>query len=106
MHRDTDAGYQIGSVVRLWTNHNGKIFNIIHIHVNDTSDQVPIDVQYLETHDYAKRDIEFGKDAMGVPLRYKILVHDWKIRDVIYNNGETHEVIAFEEIPLPIDSFM
>ena len=35
---DTDAGYQSNSVVHLWTHHDSRIFNIAHIHLNDTSD--------------------------------------------------------------------
>jgi len=45
---DKEAGFQPNSTVQIWTNHNSKIFNIIHIHVNDCSEEVPIDVQYLE----------------------------------------------------------
>lgn len=38
VHRDDDAGFQSGSVVKLWTHHNSKLFNIVHIHLNDTSE--------------------------------------------------------------------
>lgn len=41
---DEGAGYQSNSTVKLWTHHNRKVFDICHMHVNDTSDQVPIDV--------------------------------------------------------------
>ena len=88
------AGLQSHSLIKLWTyNHDNKIFNIVHMHVNDTSDEVPIDVQYLEKHDYNVKEISFKKDIMGVALRYKILVHDFKIRDVLYNNGTQIEPV-------------
>ena len=41
---DQGAGFQQNSTVQIWTNHNNKIFNIVHIHVNDCSEEVPIDV--------------------------------------------------------------
>lgn len=93
IHIDDSAGYQSNSLVQLWTHHNNKIFNIAHMHVNDTSDEVPIDVQYLPSYDYKLRDIPFKKDVSGQALRYKILVYDWKIRDVLYNNGQSIEPV-------------
>jgi hypothetical protein len=69
------------------------VFNIAHIHVNDTSDEVPIDVQYLTSYDYKLWEIPFKKDVTGAPLRYKILVFDWKIRDVLYNSGSQIEPV-------------
>ena len=90
---DTDAGYQSNSVVHLWTHHDSRIFNIAHIHLNDTSEQVPIDVQYLNSYNYNIWQIPFSKDLSGAALRYKILVFDWKIRDVLYNNGSIIEPV-------------
>ena len=94
---DSDAGFQLNSTFQIWTNHNNKIFNIIHIHVNDCSEEVPIDVQYLNQYEYRIKDIPFGYDMAGRSLRYKILVYDWKIRDVLYNSGSTIEPVVFQE---------
>jgi hypothetical protein len=92
---DQEAGFQQNSVIQIWTSHNNKIFNIVHIHVNDCSEEVPIDVQYLASSDYKIRDVPFGKDVAGRSLRYKILVHDWKILDVLYNTGSRIEPVMF-----------
>ena len=100
---DSDAGFQLNSTIQIWTSHNHKIFNIIHIHVNDCSDEVPIDVQYLTQHDYKVKDIPFGFDIAGRHLRYKILVYDWKIRDVLYHNGSSIEPVMFSENVVPIE---
>ena len=67
----------------------------MHIHLNDTSEEVPLDVEYLSSFEYKKRDIKFSKGVDGLPLRYKFLVFDWKIRDVLYNNGTTIEPVQF-----------
>lgn len=56
--------------------------------VNDTSDEVPIDVEYLPKYDYKLHEISFKKDMSGMQLRYKILVYDFQIRSVLYNSGK------------------
>jgi hypothetical protein len=43
---------------------------------------------------------------MGVSLRYKILVHDFKIRDVLYNNGTSIEAVQFEEVRIDTEQFV
>lgn len=73
------------------------------MHVNDCSEEVPIDVQYLTTNEYNLRDVPFGKDFSGRELRYKILVFDWKIRDVLYNTGSSVEPVMFQENIISID---
>lgn len=103
---DESAGLASNSVVKLWTHHNGKVFNIVHMHVNDTSDEVPIDVQYLDSWAYDIENIPFGTDVTGAKLRYKFLVYDFKIRDVLYNSGKVIESIKFEEHPIATEAFL
>ena len=104
LHID-DKGFQANSVVKLWTqNHTQKLFNIAHMHLNDTSDEIPIDVEYLTSYSYDLRQIPFNKDISGQPLKYKILVFNWKIRDVLYNNGKVVEPIAYEEHTIVLDN--
>lgn len=102
---DDNAGFQVHSTVHAWTHHNHQVFNIAHLHLNDTSDEVPIDVQYLAQSQYSLKDIAFAKDLSGQPLRYKILVCDWKIRDILYNSGSTVEAVAFQEHPLLLSDY-
>ena len=52
-----------------------------------------------------KRDIKASQGVDELPLRYKFLVFDWKIRDVLYNNGTTIEPVQFKEISVSQDSF-
>ena len=59
--------------------------NILHFHINDTSEEIPIDQRWLTQEE---RDLllsgnrdqiyfpEFKKDASGLLLRYLILIHD------------------------------
>jgi hypothetical protein len=45
---DATSGFVIGSTIKLWTvKQKVDILNIIHIHLNDTSDETSIDVQYI-----------------------------------------------------------
>ena len=45
---DASSGYVMGSIMKLWTTQLGpEVLNIIHIHLNDTSDEATVDVQYL-----------------------------------------------------------
>ena len=41
----------------------------------------------------------------GQVLRYKILVFDFAIRAVLYNNGTTIEPIAFDEVKIDTNQF-
>ena len=95
----------MNSMLELWTHRKGMIFNILHIHLQDSSENTTVDVQYLTKLDYHQRDIPFGKDAMGVPIRYKFLVFDFKIRDVLYNDGKDIRPIPFKEYAVQDSSF-
>jgi hypothetical protein len=49
---DESSGYVMGSIMKLWTTKLGpEVLNIIHIHLNDTSDEATVDVQYLPNDD-------------------------------------------------------
>jgi len=52
MNQETMQGYVTNSVVEIWTSlidtdAAGETVNILHIHVNDTSDQVTFDTAYM-----------------------------------------------------------
>jgi len=63
------------------------------MHVNDTSDEVSLDVRYVTPEEEGKilqddySDEKFELDATGRPLRYKILIHNMRIWAVLYNSG-------------------
>lgn len=79
----------------------------MHIHINDTSDEAAIDVSYvtaqedlilLDKGDFTNQ--KFEKDAAGVVMRYKILIHDQKVKAVLYNTGNSIERVNFKEMRL------
>eukprot|EP00347_Sterkiella_histriomuscorum_P004825 403358945 len=99
---DEECGYVRGSVTKIYTSEfSGNMLNIIHVHVNDTSEEVGIDVAYMEEEQTIKDFEEFKVDYTGQVLRYKILVRNQQIFTILYNTGYgTVEEIPFNEIRL------
>ena len=64
------------------------------------SDFTSLDVVYLKKGETRENHMEFVEDEMGVMLRYKILVKNLTIFEILYNTGSSIEVIPFEEIRL------
>lgn len=75
------------------------MLNVCHVHINDRSEFVTVEVDYMQDEDSVKDYEEFKVDVTGKELRYKILVKDMAIFKMLYNmgNGEILEV-PFEEI--------
>ena len=48
----------------------------MHIHVNDTSEEVTMDVVYMHDDENIENFYEFKNDISGKPLRYKIIVKE------------------------------
>ena len=95
---DQDCGYVQGSVVQLWTaEYKEDTLNIIHMHVNDMSDEVPVDVVYMHKGETVENHREFAYDVSGRMLRYKILIKDMKVAHLLYNEGHSVEEIPFSE---------
>jgi len=86
------------SVVDIWTHKEDfETLNILHFHVNDTSDSVTLDVKYMHEAENLDDHKEFGVDLQGRPLKYKIIIKNCKIFTVLYKEStEEGEVI---EIP-------
>ncbi|CAI2358930.1 unnamed protein product [Moneuplotes crassus] len=101
---DPNAGFISNSVFEVWTNEvNDKVFNIIHCHINDMSDSVPIATEYIDEGESISDHMEFGTDSTGQVLRYKILIQNHKILTVLYNFGENIDEIPFNETKLSHD---
>jgi hypothetical protein len=63
------------------------MINIIHIHINDMSEDVTFDVAYMGDGETLKLYSDFDKDAAGRVLRYRILIKDQAIFRLLYNQG-------------------
>jgi hypothetical protein len=109
------------------------MLNLIHSHLNDSSDDVTFDVVHMtpkkdknesglevvnlgggqislesnkreaeEFEEELEEYTEFKKDIHGRPLRYKVLVRDLAIKQILYNTGNSVEKIPFEEFRLSV----
>jgi len=85
---DTDCGFVTSSVVELYTACLAPgVFNIVHMHVDDISEEIPIEAVYVLPEQDSSEYFDFNVDARGVQLRYKVLVQEGKVRTVLYNPG-------------------
>ena len=107
---DDHATYVMGSVIKVWTNtinmafghENAEFLNIIQIALNDMGDDASIDVVYLKKGETKEDHKEFSTDQMGVTLRYKVLVKNYTIHDILYNTGSSIESLPFQEMRLEV----
>ncbi|CDW88183.1 UNKNOWN [Stylonychia lemnae] len=60
-----------------------NILNIIHMHIDDTSEQVAFETYYLNENQSTQDFIDFS----GSNVNYKILVKDQRIHRVLYQKG-------------------
>lgn len=104
---DAGAGFIQNSTFRVWTNEiNEQVYNIIHCHINDMSDSVPIATEYLAADETPQDYMKFDTDSAGQVLRYKILIKDHQILTVLYNSGASIEEIPFKEVKIDMNEPM
>ena len=62
--------------MQIWTEViDDETLNILHIHVNDTSDMATMDSAFVHPGESLDNFKEFKNDMSGRPLKYKILVY-------------------------------
>ena len=62
---DNDAGFQAHGEIQFWTHCANDLINIVHVHVDDTSDEATFDFQVVLKEEYDLREIPFTDDAFG-----------------------------------------
>lgn len=81
------------------TLYNKDIVNIIHIHLNDTSDEIAVDSVFLERNCSVNDYKHFLIDSMGKKLNYKFLFRDYKLIKIFNNlSPDFIDEPEFEEI--------
>ena len=76
------------------------MLNIVHIHLNDVSEEVTVDVACMKEDQSLKEFEQFPLDVTGKPLRYRLIVKAMKLFTIKYNTGHGIEEVPFEEIRL------
>ena len=100
----------VSSAIKLYTSIlDDNTINILHVHLDDLSDEISIDTIYL-TNQQSINDTDvqqFHTDVTGRPLSYKIVVQHNRIIAVLHNsidnNTKQHNITssAFESITAP-----
>lgn len=73
-------GLVSNSILKVFTSmFNKDIVNIIHIHLNDTSEEISVDSLFLEKSEMVTDHKNFNLDAQGKKLNYKFIFRDFKV---------------------------
>ena len=74
------------SLIKVYTTLYSKdILNILHIHLNETSQVITIDSEFLEKDENVLNHKVFLTDATGKRLTYKLIFKDYKLLKLYYN---------------------
>lgn len=93
-----DCGLVQTSVAEVYTSEvSDHILNIVHLHLEDMKDEIPIEGVYILPEQDWTEYKDFTQDAIGRNLRYKILVKNGNVDCILYNTGSTTEQIHFIE---------
>ena len=94
------TGLVASSSIKVYTTLYSKdILNILHIHLNDTSQEITIDSEFLEKDENILNHKVFTTDAMGKRLTYKLLFKDYRLIKVYYAvSNDFIDEPSFEEI--------
>ena len=77
---DKLKGFISNSILKVYTSmYNKDIVNIIHIHLNDTSEEISVDSLFLEKSEMSSDHKNFKLDFTGKKLNYKFIFRDFKV---------------------------
>lgn len=95
-------GFISTSSLKVYTTlYNKDIVNIIHIHLNDTSEEIAVESVFLDKKDSVSDYKHFNVDSLGKKLNYKFLFRDYKLVKIFYNlSSEFIDEPQFEEVRL------
>jgi len=96
------------SSLKVYTSlYNKDIVNIIHMHLNDTSEEIALDSVFLEKNDDILKHKNFEVDYRGKKLNYKLLFRDYKLVKIFYNvSSEFIDEPQFEEVRINKDKIV
>ncbi|CAG9319300.1 unnamed protein product [Blepharisma stoltei] len=107
IHVSEECGLVRDTIVEVFTAEmNPHILNIIHLHIDDMKEEIPVEAVYIMDSQSADDYGDWIRDARGIDLRYKILVRSGKIEAVLYNTGQTTEKLHFIERRLKVGDYV
>ena len=102
------SGLVSTSSIKVYTTLYSKdILNILHIHLNDTSQEITIDSEFLEKDENVLNHKVFLEDVTGKKLKYKLIFKDYKLMKIYYNMSIDYiDEPPFEEIRIKPNNFV
>jgi len=102
------TGFVSTSLIKVYTTLYSKdILNILHIHLNDTSQEITIDSEFLEKDENILNHKVFLMDATGKRLSYKLIFKNYKLLKIYYNvSNDFIDEPPFEEIRITPNNFV
>ena len=102
------TGLVSSSLIKVYTTLYSKdILNILHIHLNDTSQEITIDSEFLEKEENVLNHKVFLNDVTGKKLTYKLIFKDYKLNKIYYNvSNDFIDEPPFEEIRIKPNNFV
>ena len=102
------TGFVSTSLIKVYTTLYSKdILNILHIHLNDTSQEITIDSEFLEKDENELNHKVFLMDATGKRLSYKLIFKNNKLLKIYYNvSNDFIDEPPFEEIRITPNNFV
>lgn len=104
---DESCGFVYDSLIQLYTHElNDHVVNLVHFHLDDMNEEIPIDVVYMLPTQSWEEYKDFDTDVKGMSLRYKILVKNGHVDSVLYNSGSQVDRLEFIEKKLKNEVYM
>ena len=102
------TGLVSSSSIKVYTTLYSKdILNILHIHLNDTSQEITIDSEFLEKDEPVINHKVFTVDAMGKRLTYKLIFKEYKLTNIFYSVSNDYiDEPSFEEIRITPNNYV
>lgn len=102
------SGFISTSMMKIYTCLYSKdIVNLIHIHLNDTSEEIAVDSVFMNPNESPEQFKEFKKDAFGKTLNYKFLFKDYRLNKIYYNLSDNFiDEPKFEEIRISVGNMI
>ena len=102
------TGLVSSSSIKVYTTLYSKdILNILHIHLNDTSQEITIDSEFLEKDEPVINHKVFTVDAMGKRLTYKLIFKEYKLTNIFYSVSNDYiDEPPFEEIRITPNNYV
>jgi len=102
-----ECGLVQESLIEVFTEElSPNILNVVHVHLDDMKEEVPIEAVYILPEQSSEDYQEWKLDARGLELRYKVIVKNGQVQDILYNTGNSTEKLHFIERRIKLGDYL